>query len=138
MSLSRILADLRTRPATRFFVTITRDVPGFAAAWWAILLVRARVPAGLAVAPGVLVGRVESGGALTGPLVAFGVLFVLSQVGPPLHQVVGMLLGHPVSNALNARLMTTTLGPEGVGTSSGATSPTTSPPPATSTSAGPA
>src|SRR4051794_17606424 len=115
MSPSRILADLRGRPATRFFVTITRDVPGFAVAWWAVLLVRALVPAGLAVATGVLVGRVESGGALTGPLVAFGVLFVLSQVGPPLHQVVGMLLGHHVSNALNARLMTTTLGPEGVG-----------------------
>jgi ATP-binding cassette, subfamily B, bacterial len=100
---SRILADLRTRPATRFFVTITRGVPGFAVAWWSVLLVRALVPAGLAVATGVLVGRVQSGGSLTGPLVAFGVVFVLSQVGPPLHQVVGMLLGHHVSNVLNDR-----------------------------------
>src|SRR4051794_1515012 len=115
MSPSRILADLRGRPATRFFVTITRDVPGFAVAWWAVLLVRALVPAGLAVATGVLVGRVESGGSLTEPLLAFGVVFVLSQVGPPLHQVVGALLGHHVSNVLNDRLMTTTLGPEGVG-----------------------
>src|SRR3954453_19672777 len=115
MSPSRILADLRGRPATRFFVTITRDVPGFAVAWWAVLLVRALVPAGLAVATGVLVGRVESGGSLTEPLLAFGVVFVLSQVGPPLHQVVGALLGHHVSNVLNDRLMTTTLEPEGVG-----------------------
>jgi ABC-type multidrug transport system fused ATPase/permease subunit len=112
---SRILSDLRARPATRFFVTITRAVPGFAVAWWALLLVRALVPAGLAITTGVLVGRVEGGGSLTGPLAAFGIIFVLSQVGPPVHQVVGAMLGHHVSSVLNDRLMATTLGPDGVG-----------------------
>ena len=112
---SRILSDLRARPATRFFVTITRAVPGFAVAWWALLLVRALVPAGLAITTGVLVGRVEGGGSLTGPLAAFGIFFVLSQVGPPVHQVVGAMLGHHVSSVLNDRLMATTLGPDGVG-----------------------
>jgi ABC-type multidrug transport system fused ATPase/permease subunit len=112
---SRILADLRARPATRFFVAITRAVPGFATAWWLLLLLRALVPAGLAVATGLLVGRVQSGGSLTGPLVAFGVVFVISQVGPPVHQVVGTLLGHHVSSILNDRLMAATLGPDGVG-----------------------
>jgi ATP-binding cassette subfamily B protein len=111
---SRILADLRTRPATRFFVTITRAVPGFAVAWWGLLLVRALVPAGLAIATGVLVGRVEVRGDLTAPLVAFGIVFVLSQIGPPVHQVVGALLGHHVSNVLNDRLMAATLSPDGV------------------------
>src|SRR3954452_12262949 len=115
MSPSRILADLLGPPAIRFFVTISRDVPGFAVAWWAVLLVRALVPAGLAVATGVLVGRVESGGSLSGPLTAFAVVFVLSQVGPPVHQVVGALLGHHVSSILNDRLMAATLGPDGVG-----------------------
>ena len=33
-----MLADLRVRPATRFFLTITRSVPGFAAAWWLIVV----------------------------------------------------------------------------------------------------
>jgi ABC-type multidrug transport system fused ATPase/permease subunit len=108
-------ADVLARPASRFFVTITRAVPGFAAAWWLLLLVRALVPPGLAIATGVLVGRVESGGSLTAPLVAFGVVFVLSQVGPPVHQVVGTLLGHHVSSVLNDRLMDATLGPDGVG-----------------------
>jgi ABC-type multidrug transport system fused ATPase/permease subunit len=111
----RILADLRARPATRFFVTITRAVPGFAAAWWLLLLIRALVPPGLAIATGALVGRVQDGGSLTGPLTAFSVVFVLSQVGPPVHQVVGALLGHHVSSVLNDRLMATTLGPDGVG-----------------------
>jgi ATP-binding cassette, subfamily B, bacterial len=110
-----MLADLRARPAARFFSTMTRSLPGFAAAWWALLLVRALIPAGLAIATGLLVGRVQDGGDLTAPLVGFGIVFVASQVGPPLHQVVGALLGHHLSSVLNERLMATTLGPDGVG-----------------------
>ncbi len=49
------------------------------------------------------------------PLVVFGVVFVLSQVGPPVHQVVGTLLGHRFSSVLNDRLMAATLGPDGIG-----------------------
>ncbi|HET7432574.1 MAG TPA: ABC transporter ATP-binding protein [Nocardioides sp.] len=109
------LARLRARPATRFFVTMTRAVPGFAVAWWLLLLLRALVPPGLAIATGILVGRVDSGGALTGPLVFFGVVFVVSQVAPPVHQIVGALLGHHLSSVLNERLMGATLGPDGVG-----------------------
>ncbi len=106
---------LRERPATRFFATLTRSVPGLAAAWWLLLLLRSLVPAGLAIATGLLVGRVESGGDLTAPLTAFGVVFVVSQVGPPVHQVVGALLGHRFSSVLNDRLMAATLGPDGIG-----------------------
>jgi ABC-type multidrug transport system fused ATPase/permease subunit len=110
-----MLADLRASPATRFFVTMTRAVPGLAAAWWLLLLVRALVPAALAITTGLLVGRVQDGAALTTPLVLFGVVFVVSQVGPPVHQVVGALLGHHLSSVLNDRLMAATLGPDGVG-----------------------
>src|SRR6188472_1497726 len=110
-----MLADLRGRPATRFFLAMTRAVPGLAVAWWLLLLVRALVPAGLAIATGVLVGQVQDGGDLTPPLVLFGVVFVGSQVSPPLHQVVGALLGHHFSSILNDRLMAATLRPEGVG-----------------------
>jgi ABC-type multidrug transport system fused ATPase/permease subunit len=110
-----MLADVRARPATRFFLTMTRAVPGLAAAWWLLLLVRALVPAALAITTGLLVGRVQDGGDLTTPLVLFGVVFVASQVGPPLHQVAGALLGHHFSSVLNDRLMAATLGPDGVG-----------------------
>ena len=112
---SRIAADLRAHPATRFFVTMTRSVPGLAVAWWLLLLVRALVPAALAITTGLLVGRVQDGTDLTAPLVAFGVVFVLSQVAPPVHQVVGTLLGHHLSSVLNDRLMAATLGPDGIG-----------------------
>jgi len=115
MFASRVLGDLRTRPATRFLLTMTRSVPGLATAWWALLLVRALVPAGLAITTGLLVGRVQSGAGLTTPLVVFGVVFVLSQVAPPVHQIIGTLVGHRLSFALNQRLMAATLGPDGVG-----------------------
>jgi ABC-type multidrug transport system fused ATPase/permease subunit len=49
------------------------------------------------------------------PLLAFGVAFVLSQVGPPVHQVVGALAGYRFSSVLNDRLMAVTLGPDGIG-----------------------
>jgi ATP-binding cassette subfamily B protein len=112
---ARVLAGVRERPATRLFLSMTRSVPGFAAVWWLLLLIRALVPAALAIATGLLVGRVQDGAALTTPLVVFGVVFVASQVSPPLHQVVGALLGHHFSSVLNDRLMAATLGPDGVG-----------------------
>jgi ABC-type multidrug transport system fused ATPase/permease subunit len=110
-----MLADVRARPAIRFLVTMTRSVPGLGIAWWVVLLVRALVPAALAIATGLLVGRVQSGSGLTTPLVVFGVVFVLSQVAPPVHQIIGTLVGHRLSFVLNQRLMATTLGPDGVG-----------------------
>jgi ATP-binding cassette, subfamily B, bacterial len=96
-------------------VTLTRSVPGLASAWWALLAVRSLVPAALAIATGLLVGRVQSGGDLTVPLVDFAVAFVASQVGPPVHQVVGALTGYRFSSVLNDRLMAATLGPDGIG-----------------------
>jgi ATP-binding cassette, subfamily B, bacterial len=109
------LAALGRRPAARFFATLTRSVPGLASAWWCLLAIRSLVPAGLAVATGLLVGRVESGGSLSLPLLAFAAAFVLSQVGPPVHQVVGALAGYRFSSVLNDRLMAVTLGPDGIG-----------------------
>ena len=109
------LSRLGERPAAQFFTTLTRSVPGLATAWWLLLLVRSLVPAALAIATGLLVGRLEAGADLTVPLVVFGVVFVLSQVGPPVHQVVGTLLGHRFSSVLNDRLMAATLDPDGIG-----------------------
>ena len=74
---------LGERPATLFFVSLTRSVPGLATAWWLLLLVRSLVPAGLAIATGLLVGRLEAGADLTVPLAVFALFFVVSQVAPP-------------------------------------------------------
>ena len=109
------VSGLGTRPATQFFRALTRSVPGLAAVWWLLLVVRSLVPAALTVSTGWLVGRVFSGGGLSAPLAAFGVVFVISQVAPPLHEVLGVLLGHRFSSVLNERLMVATLSPDGIG-----------------------
>ena len=96
-------------------MSLTRSVPGLASAWWLLLVVRSLVPAGLAIATGLLVGRLESGADLTVPLAVFALFFVVSQVAPPVHQVVGALAGHRFSSVLNDRLMAATLGPDGIG-----------------------
>jgi len=49
------------------------------------------------------------------PLAVFALFFVVSQVAPPVHQVVGALAGHRFSSVLNDRLMAATLGPDGIG-----------------------
>lgn len=110
-----IAPRLGERPAVQFFATLTRSVPGLATGWWLLLLLRSLVPAGLAVAAGFLVGSVQHGHDLTTPLVAVGVVFVMSQVGPSLHQIVGQLLGYHFSSVLNDRLMAATLGADGIG-----------------------
>jgi len=113
---SRIgLSGVSGRPASQFFGSMTRSVPGLASMWWLLLVIRSLVPAALAIATGLLVGQLEAGSDLTAPLAVFGVVFVVSQVAPPVHQVVGALLGHRFSSVLNDRLMTATLGPDGIG-----------------------
>ena len=66
-------AALGRRPASRFFGTLTRSVPGLASAWWLLLVVRSLVPAALAVtASAKLVTKATgvSGEASVGSLVA--------------------------------------------------------------------
>lgn len=109
------LRGISERPAWRFFVTMTRAVPGLAAVWWVLLALRALVAPGLAVTTGWLVGAVADRSEVSGPLTAFGIVFVAAQVAPPLHQVIGTLVGHRLSSELNERLMTATLTPAGIG-----------------------
>ncbi|WP_211229231.1 ABC transporter ATP-binding protein [Nakamurella lactea] len=109
------LGSVRERPSWQFFAAMAKSVTGMATLWWAILLVRALIPAAIAVTTGWLVGSVQQGAELGPPLVGFAVVFLASQVAPPVHQVVGTLLGHRFSGVLNERLMTATTGPDGIG-----------------------
>jgi len=51
------------------------------------------LPAAFAIAMGVLVGVVQRGDALAGPLAFAGAIFVLLQVFSPIHQAVSVNLG---------------------------------------------
>lgn len=86
-----------------------------AIAWWLLLICRGLLPALLAVAMGTLIGAVERQSDLLAPLILLGSFFVLVQVLPPLHLVVGKNLGDHVSCLLYDRLSETCVRPEGMG-----------------------
>ncbi|HEV3014456.1 MAG TPA: ABC transporter ATP-binding protein [Actinomycetota bacterium] len=109
------MTRLRERQEWRFFGVLYRADPGLAVAWWAVLVGRGLLPAGFAVATGALVGAVQRGGELAGPLAAVGVVFVLLQVLTPLHQAIGTNLGDRTAAWLYDRLTEACLRPAGMG-----------------------
>src|SRR5215472_17141425 len=64
-----------------------------AVGWWVMLTARGLLPAGFAVATGVLVAAVERGSGLAAPLLAVAVVFILMQVLGPLHTALSANLG---------------------------------------------
>ena len=86
-----------------------------AVAWWVVLVLRGLLPAMAAIAIGVLVGAVQRGEDLTGPLLLVGAVFVPLQVLPPIHQVIGSILGLRTSGWLYERLVEACVRPPGMG-----------------------
>ena len=56
------------RKEWQFFSALLRATPGLALVWWSVLLLRGMLPAAFAIAMGVLVGAVQRGVPLAGPL----------------------------------------------------------------------
>jgi ABC-type multidrug transport system fused ATPase/permease subunit len=110
-----VIRRLRARPEWQFFATLPRVHPPLAIAWWALLILRGVLPAVFAIAMGALVGAVQRGGDLAGPLAAVGVVFVLLQVLAPIHQVVGANLGDRTATWLHDRLAEACVEPPGMG-----------------------
>jgi ABC-type multidrug transport system fused ATPase/permease subunit len=110
-----MLRQLRERPEWKFFAALPAADGRLAAAWWAVLVLRGVLPAALAIAMGALVAAVERGAALAAALAAVGVVFVLLQVLPPLHQAIGANLGSRVAAWLYDRLTGAATGPPGMG-----------------------
>ncbi|MFI5691656.1 ABC transporter ATP-binding protein [Kribbella sp. NPDC051586] len=106
---------LRRRPEWQFFGVLPRADSRLAAAWWVLLLARGALPAVFAIAMGLVVGAVQHGDALAGPLSLMGVTFILLQVLTPVHQAVSANLGNRVSAYLNDRLAEACVGPPGIG-----------------------
>src|SRR2546429_8576243 len=92
------------RKEWKFFAVLPRAAPGLALAWWLALLLRGGLPAAFAVAMGVLVGAVERGNPLAGPLALAGAIFILLQVLSPIHQAVSANLGDRTAAWLYDRL----------------------------------
>ena len=98
-----------------FFAALSRAAPALAAAWWTVLLLRGALPAAFAIAMGVLVGAVQRGAPLAGPLAFAGVVFVLLQVLGPIHQAVSANLGDRTAAWLYDRLTEACVRPPGMG-----------------------
>src|SRR5580693_3544657 len=110
-----VLPRLTERKEWKFFAVLPRADAGLAAAWWTVLLLRGVLPSAFAIAMGVLVGAVQRGHALAGPLAFAGAVFVLLQVLNPIHQAVSANLGDRTAAWLYDRLTEACVRPPGMG-----------------------
>jgi ABC-type multidrug transport system fused ATPase/permease subunit len=110
-----MIEGLRARNEWKFFGALPRADRNLAVAWWVMLVLRGILPAVFAIAIGTLIGAVQRGEDLIGPLVFMGAVFVTLQVLPPIHQAVGALLGSRLSAWLYDRLTVACVRPPGMG-----------------------
>jgi ABC-type multidrug transport system fused ATPase/permease subunit len=109
-----MLSSLTQRNEWKLATALPRADAPLAAVWWLVLLLRGVLPALFAVAMGVLVGAIQRGEPLTGPLSLVGVTFVLLQVLNPIHTAVSANLGDRTAGWLNDRLIEACLEPNGM------------------------
>jgi ABC-type multidrug transport system fused ATPase/permease subunit len=109
------LPALGSRNEWQFVKTLPKADSVLALAWWTLLVLRGLLPAGFAIAMGVLVGTVERGEPLGGALALVGTVFVLLQILAPLHQAVGANLGSRTAAYLYDELTLACVEPPGMG-----------------------
>lgn len=110
-----MLKRLRERNEWKFFAALPQADRPVAFVWWLVLLLRGVLPAVFAVAMGVLVGAVQRGDSLIGPLTLTGVVFILVQVLAPLQTAVSQNLGDRTAAWLYDRLTRACARPPGMG-----------------------
>jgi len=99
----------------RFFAALPKADGTLAVGWWSVLVLRGLLPAGFAIAMGLLVGAVQHAARLAGPLALVGVVFVLLQVLSPLHQAISNNLGSRMAAWLYDQLTIACVRPPGMG-----------------------
>ena len=110
-----VFRRLTERKEWKFFSVLPKADPSLAAAWWTSLLLRGTLPAVFAIAMGVLIGAVQRGDSLLGPLAFAGTIFVLLQILSPIHQAVSSNLGDRTAAWLYDRLTEACVRPPGMG-----------------------
>jgi ATP-binding cassette subfamily B protein len=110
-----VLKRLTGRKEWKLFAVLPKADRGLAAVWWTALVLRGILPAAFAIAMGVLVGAVQRGDALAGPLALAGAIFVLLQVLSPIHQAISANLGDRTAAWLYDRLTEACVRPPGMG-----------------------
>jgi ABC-type multidrug transport system fused ATPase/permease subunit len=110
-----VLSKLRDRQEWKFFGVLHKADTGMAVAWWVVLALRGTLPAGFAIAMGSVIGSVQRGDDLVGPLAAMGVVFVLLQVLNPVHTAISANLGDRTAAWLYDRVTEACVDPPGMG-----------------------
>ncbi|HMJ82869.1 MAG TPA: hypothetical protein VK504_06865, partial [Vicinamibacterales bacterium] len=110
-----MLKSLRDRKEWTFFAVLPKAAGPIAIAWWTLLLLRGVLPAVFGIAMGMLIGAVQRGDSLAGPLSFVGVVFVLLQIMTPVHQAVSTNLGDRTAAWLYDRLTHACVRPPGMG-----------------------
>jgi ATP-binding cassette, subfamily B, bacterial len=110
-----VLERMRQRKEWKFFAVLPRADRGLATAWWLAIVLRGVLPAIFAIAMGSLVGAVQRGDALLGPLAWVGAAFIGLQVLSPLHQAISANLGDRTAAWLYDRLTEACVRPPGMG-----------------------
>jgi len=113
--MARVLARLRATKEFQFFSVLAKADWRLAVAWWIALILRGMLPAGFALAMGALVGAVQRGDSLGGPLAIVGAIFILLQTLAPIHQAISSNLGDRTSAWLYDRLTEACVRPPGMG-----------------------
>ena len=103
------------RKEWQFFGVLPNAALGLAIAWWFALLLRGVLPAAFAIAMGVLLGALQRGDPLNGPLALVGAIFVLLQVLGPIHQALSANLGDRTAAWLYDKLTEACVRPPGMG-----------------------
>ncbi|HEX6974316.1 MAG TPA: ABC transporter ATP-binding protein, partial [Vicinamibacterales bacterium] len=110
-----MLTRLRARKEWQFFSVLPKADARLATAWWIAVVLRGALPAIFAIGMGSLVAAIGRGGPLGTPLALLGVIFVLLQVLPPIHQAASANLGDRTSAWLYDRLTLACVRPPGMG-----------------------
>jgi ABC-type multidrug transport system fused ATPase/permease subunit len=109
-----VLRRLRERNEWKFFGVLPKADRLLAITWWVVLVLRGVLPALFAIVMGLLVGAVQRGDNLAGPLTLVGSVFGLLQVLTPIHQAVSANLGDRTAAWLYDRLTDACVRPPGM------------------------
>jgi ABC-type multidrug transport system fused ATPase/permease subunit len=106
---------LRQRNEWKFFAVLPKADRPLALAWWLVLLLLGVLPALFGIGMGMLVGAIQRGETLAGPLTFVAVIFILLQALPPVHHAISAGLGHRTAAWLYDRLTEACVRPPGMG-----------------------
>src|SRR5579871_5500765 len=105
---------LLERNEWKFFAVLPKADLGLTILWWTIVMLRGLLPVAFAIAVGIVVRHVQQGGSLIASLSAAGIVFILLQILPPIHQSAGANLGDRTATWLYDRLSEACVRPKGI------------------------